>query len=1656
MSGAANAQNQPPYAHPQVLFVKTNTPTTILLTGDDDADYVGSATNYHFSPNPGDIPALSFALLSSPTNGFLSGTAPNLVYTPTNLTGRDYFTFKVNDGSLDSTNLAAVSILITNRVGAVRRWDQGTTAIPITGGRNDDGAQLWSFAAGSTNSDRLNRSVLFKIGTPYNQFYVNNNGNISFGSAYSNYVSGAFPIAGAPPMIAPLMADVDTTAPASGVAMLSKGFVNGRVATAITWPSVGYYSARIDKSNTFQVVLIDRSDLSPGDMEVEFNYNEIQWFAGTASVGTYPSVGWQTSSSDYFNTPGTLTPSVTNLITTSTGSSVPGRHVYRFTSGTVASWSNIDISPVSNTHARFSGTVVARLFGTVATLQYGTNSNNLSSSVVLTNIPYGVSATNQVVTVLSNLTVGTTYYYRLMSAGEQGTFSSPTNFFTMSQFPPAVNTISPANGPTSGGTLVTLTGTNFTTNAFVLFGVGTPPTITSRSETELQFSTRAGQGVNQPVTVWDGPMTSNSKLFSYDPPVITSVAPTNVLTSGGTFVTLTGNNFGTNGTVLFNGNPCTINSYSHTHIQFVVPSGQGTGHTVSVSVGGQTSNTKFIGYQPASIFSVSPASGPTAGGTTITINGNNFGTNNSLTLDGRPCTITSRSHTSISFTLPLGQGANLPLALTVSGETTTLPNAFSYNAPQISAHSPTNGPSSGGTTVILSGTDFGTSPVVTLDGKNCPIVSSNHTQISFVTMPGEGINRAIQVNAAGQLSTIRFFSYDPPSIAMITPTNGPTSGGTLVTLVGSSLGTNGTVLFNGVPCITTNRTHSQLQFFTPPGQGVSNAVSVTVAGQASLNTRNFRYDSPSIASFSPTSASTAGDTVMTLLGSNFGTNGTVLIDGNACVINSYTHTQIQCVVPAGQGTNHTLGVVVAGQASTLKTFSYLQPSILSVNPSTGPTAGGTAVTLSGINFGLTPTVTMAGTACAVTSSSHSHVTFVTPVGQGVNHPIQVTVAGQTSNVGLFSYEAPVLAFMAPANGPTVGGIVAVLAGSNFGTNATVLFNGIPCAKVPPSTHTTIKFAVPPGEGVTNVVQLNVGGQLSGTQTFAYDSPVLQSYLATNAPTQGGTMITLTGLNFGTNATVLFNGNPCVVTINSHTYIQFVLPPGEGIANTITVSAAGQTSIPLNFAYNAPASFWISPNPGPTAGGIIVTNRGTNFGTNATLTFNGNPVEILARNHTNIEFRLPAGQGYNIPVMVTASGQSTPIVMFSYAAPIITSLSTTNGPEAGGTLITLVGNNFGTIGSVTVDGNPCLITSYSNTEISCLTPAGIGTNRLVIVTVSGQTSNAKPFNYLSDPRINTHPADQTAFLKGSAAFSVVATGTNQLRYQWQKVDGLNVTDLFRATNATLVFPSVGTNHAGVYRVQVTSGGNSVFSDTATLSILDSGSLKSAAGQYTGLFFETNQLSHRSSGYVQVKLTTNAVCSGKLLIDGDSVPFTAKVNTSGATSKEISRVKWAKSPITISLSFDLTNGTDVVTGSVVSSNLWSAELTADRNVFSKTNSAAAFAADYALLFSSETRGEGIGRGLVKTNGTIAMTMHMRDGFKTKQGSFVSKNGQVPMYALMYPGVDVITNGAVLKTNRNYKGSLFGWILLETNGPTGAAAWIRTGSGGFTNELSVDGWR
>ena len=125
-----------------------------------------------------------------------------------------------------------------------------------------------------------------------------------------------------------------------------------------------------------------------------------------------------------------------------------------------------------------------------------------------------------------------------------------------------------------------------------------------------------------------------------------------------------------------------------------------------------------------------------------------------------------------------------------------------------------------------------------------------------------------------------------------------------------------------------------------------------------------------------------------------------------------------------------------------------------------------------------------------------------------------------------------------------------------------------------------------------------------------------------------------------------------------------------------------------------------------------------------------------------------------------------------------------------------------------------------TSSTYTTPAtSIGDNGAVFTVVvtnshGSATSNAAILSVNVPAAITTHPAAQTAYTSLTATFSVTATGTAPLSYQWKK----NGTDISGATASTYTTPAtvIGDNNA-LYSVVVRNSLGTVTSNTATLTV-----------------------------------------------------------------------------------------------------------------------------------------------------------------------------------------------------------------------------------------------
>ena len=158
--------------------------------------------------------------------------------------------------------------------------------------------------------------------------------------------------------------------------------------------------------------------------------------------------------------------------------------------------------------------------------------------------------------------------------------------------------------------------------------------------------------------------------------------------------------------------------------------------------------------------------------------------------------------------------------------------------------------------------------------------------------------------------------------------------------------------------------------------------------QTGTKTSGFTYSNPTVTSVAPKGGPLVGGTVVTVTGTNFGAGATVAFGGTlATSVTVVSETSLTATTPAHAAGAVTVLVTNTDGTSGSKTsaFTYRNiPTVTSVTPASGPTAGGTSVVIQGTNFvsgfGAT-TVTFGGVAAAsVTYNSTTNLTVVTPAG----------------------------------------------------------------------------------------------------------------------------------------------------------------------------------------------------------------------------------------------------------------------------------------------------------------------------------------------------------------------------------------------------------------------------------------------------------------------------------------------------------------------------------------------------------------------------------------------------------------------------------------------------------------------------------------------------
>ena len=694
---------------------------------------------------------------------------------------------------------------------------------------------------------------------------------------------------------------------------------------------------------------------------------------------------------------------------------------------------------------------------------------------------------------------------------------------------PTVTSVSPNSGTTTGGTAVTITGTNFAAGATVTFGTTAATNVAVVSGTTITATTPAGSAGAVTVTVTvsgqSGSLTNGFTYIAF--PTVTSVSPSSGPVAGGTAVTITGTNFAAGAAVTFGTTSATnVVVVNNTTITATTPAGSAGTATVTVTnSGGQNGSlaSAFTYLNPPTVTSITPNNGSTGGGTAVTITGTNFAAGATVTFGTTSATnVVVVNSTTITATTPAGSGSGVTVTVTVGGQSGSLTNGFSYLVvPAVSSVSPNSGPVAGGTAVTITGTNFAAGAAVTFGTAAATnVVVVNGTTITATTPAGSAGAVTVTVTVGGQSGSLtNGFTYiAAPTVSSVSPNSGSTAGGMAVTITGTSFAAGAAVTFGTAAATNVVVVSStMITATTPAGSAGAATVTVTVGGQNGSLTNGFTYVVlPTVSSVSPNSGTTGGGTAVTITGTNFAAGATVKF-GTASATNVVvvSSTTITATTPAGSAGAVTVTVTVNSQSGSLTNgFTYIAPpTVTSVSPNSGTTAGGTAVTITGTNFAAGATVTF-GTASAtnVVVVNSTTITATTPAGSAGAVTVTVTNLGPQSGslTNGFTYVVPpTVTGVSPNSGTTAGGTAVTITGTNFATGATVTFGGTAATSVVVVNSTTITATTPAHAAGAVTVAVTVSGQSGSLASgFTYTGTVAISFAQVAAATPQSTTATV--------------------------------------------------------------------------------------------------------------------------------------------------------------------------------------------------------------------------------------------------------------------------------------------------------------------------------------------------------------------------------------------------------------------------------------------------------------------------------------------------------------------------------------------------------------------
>lgn len=630
------------------------------------------------------------------------------------------------------------------------------------------------------------------------------------------------------------------------------------------------------------------------------------------------------------------------------------------------------------------------------------------------------------------------------------------------------------------------------------------------------------------------------------PPTITNLDPPSGPVNWP--VTITGTNFGTQGTVTFNGTAATPTNWTSTSINTTVPAGATTGPVV-VTVGGAASNgVTFTVIPPPTLISLTPPSAHITD--PVTIAGTNFldtQSSSTVSFNGTLANPSTWSNTSIVVPVPAGATSG-NVIVTVSGQAsnglpfTVIPPPTLVSVTPLSAHI--------GESVTLAGTNFGAGQgtnTVTFNGT--PAVPTIWSDTSITTpVPVGARSGNIVVTVSNQPSNgLPFTVILPGTVAgSITRATGGTgiSGATVQALLTGLVKGSATSAADGtysIPNLDPN-TYDVRVF----ASGFSNELRQGIEVSAETTTT---LDVPMYVPGAVSGHVTQADGITPIIGAAVTVYAGSIEKGSASTDGSGDYT-VGALHPGGytvQAANVGFrtaeqGAVVDENATTTRNFS------LDAAPS-GP---------------------------------------VLYAYDELGRLVQVTDPAGESAIYRYDAVGNILAIERPgANGVAISaftplsgvvGTPVTIYGSGFATipaDNTVTFNGT-AAVVTTATATQIGMTVPAGATTGTIAVTTPTGSATSSTSFTVLTntgvPTITDFAPATAAS--GTPLSVNGSNFETvvgNNNLRVNLSPAQVTSATPTAIQGIVPP-PATTGRVSVSTQNGTAISSDYLWVAPLPY----------------------------------------------------------------------------------------------------------------------------------------------------------------------------------------------------------------------------------------------------------------------------------------------------------------------------------------------------------------------------------------------------------------------------------------------------------------------------------------------------